>query len=114
VLKGAEAEKAIQEMKEAEEKEKYEQYERDIRLAEELERAGQLEEDGDFWLRFCPGCKEILVDEGEIDEERIDIEEDIEAQKKKEKGKMGSHNRGASLFSDKRANNAANPAAFVS
>ena len=113
VLKGAAAEKAIQEMKEQEAKEKHQQYEQDIKLAEELERAGQLEEDGDFWLRFCPCCREILVEEGEVDEERIEIEEDIEAQKLQASGKAGQHNRGASLFDDNRAKNSANPAAFA-
>jgi hypothetical protein len=61
VLKGEAAEKAIAEMKALEAKEKHEQYERDIQLAEEMERAGQLEEDGDFWLRCCPCCADILV-----------------------------------------------------
>ena len=59
--KGEAAEKAIAEMKALEAKEKHEQYERDIQLAEEMERAGQLEEDGDFWLRCCPCCADILV-----------------------------------------------------
>ena len=114
VLKGAEAEAAIQEMKEADAKAAHEKYEAEIRLAEELERAGKLEEDGDFWLRCCPCCREILVEEGEVDEERIEIEKDLEEQKKKASGKAGQHNRGDSLFADKRANNAANPAAAFS
>ena len=114
VLKGAEAEAAIQEMKEADAKAAHEKYEAEICLAEELERAGKLEEDGDFWLRCCPCCREILVEEGEVDEERIEIEKDLEAQKKKASGKAGQHNRGDSLFADKRANNAANPAAAFS
>ena len=116
VLKGAEAEKAMAEMEAAEAKAAHEKYEQEIRLAEELERAGKLEEDGDFWLRLCPCCREILIEEGEVDEERMDIEEDLESQKKQERlakqGKPG-HGRGPSLFNDKRAQNASNPAAFI-
>lgn len=116
ILRGKEAENAMEEMRITEEQEAHRKYEEEIRLAEQLERAGQLEEDGDFWLRFCPCCRDILIEEGEVDEERVEIEEDLEAQKKQEKafnkGKAG-HNRGSSLFDDTRAENASNPAAFV-
>ena len=43
------------------------------------------------------------MEEGEIDEERVEIEEDLEAQRKQEKsfkqGHAGEHRRGDSLFS---------------
>jgi hypothetical protein len=116
VLHGKEAEKAMEEMRVAEEADKRLKYEEEIRLAEQLECAGQLEEDGDFWLRFCPCCRDILIEEGEVDEERVEIEKDLEAQRRQEKsfkkGK-GGHARGPSLFADKRSENAANPAAFA-
>ena len=63
VLKGEAAEKAMKEMKEEEEKEARMLYEKEIALAEELERAGKLEEAGEFWLRLCPCCKDIMIEE---------------------------------------------------
>ena len=63
VLKGEAAEKAMKEIKEEDEKKARMLYEKEIALAEELERAGKLEEGGEFWLRLCPCCKDIMIEE---------------------------------------------------
>ena len=111
VLKGEAAEKAIADMKAEEEKEARLRYEREIALAEELERAGKLEESGEFWLKWCPCCRDILIeDEGQ---EVYDLEHGAASHGDGEggrAGKNGLHQRGASLFTDLQAHNAANPA----
>lgn len=109
VLKGEAAEKAIKEMKEEEEKEARLLYEKEIALAEELERAGKLEEAGEFWLRLCPCCKEIMVEEDGADVFELEHHDVEKGGSGKNKDKIG-HARGVSLFTDLQALNASNPA----
>ena len=109
VLKGEAAEKAMKEMKEEEEKEARMLYEKEIALAEELERAGKLEEAGEFWLRLCPCCKDIMIEEDGEDVftlEHHDVEKG--GQKRVKRGK--NHLRGDSLFKDLQTHNSSNPA----
>jgi hypothetical protein len=109
VLKGEAAEQAVKEMKEEEEKEARLLYEKEIALAEELERAGKLEEGGEFWLRVCPCCKDVMVEEEGADVFELEHHHDVEKGRKK-KGKGGNHNRGESLFADLQTHNSSNPA----
>lgn len=110
VLKGEAAEKAIKEMKEEEAKEARLRYEKEIALAEELERAGKLEEGGEFWLRLCPCCKDIMV--AEDGEDVFELEHhDVEKGRNMRVGKTGGmHQRGESLFKDVQTHNSSNPA----
>jgi hypothetical protein len=105
-LEGEAAEKAMKEMKEEEETEARLLYEKEIALAEELERAGQLEEGGEFWLRVCPCCKDVMVEEEGADVFELE-HHDVE---KGRKTKGGTHNRGESLFADVQTHNSSNPA----
>ena len=66
---------------------------------------GKLEEGGEFWLRVCPCCKDIMVEEEGADVFELE-HHDVE----KGRTKKGMHNRGESLFADLQTHNSSNPA----
>ena len=78
------------------------------RPAEELERAGKLEEAGEFWLRLCPCCKDIMIEE---DGEDVFTLEHHDARRVVEEGQKGQESsQGDSLFKDLQTHNSSNPA----
>ena len=76
VLKGNEVDAAVADMEADAAKREEEALERELQLARDLAAAGQLGDDGEFWVRCCPCCRTVL-EEG-FDEEMAKHNAEVE------------------------------------